>query len=87
MSIQPLKITTISCIFNTNIDITSIDLLCLGMFLELSSILIGLDINYMRNTRIVKRGITKEKKTNFYNQLTMTMNINNEIRKVKHTQT
>lgn len=84
--IKPLKICTISFSFQTNIDFSSTDLLTLALYLKCDERILGIFLNYLRDTKIIKKGFDKKepKKTSVYNQISLLLKINDkDERKVK----
>lgn len=68
---KKLSISVISFILDIGIDINSNDLLTLGLYLPIDDQVKGLELNYLRGVKIIRRGIVFNTKNNFYNQLTL----------------
>lgn len=85
--IKPLEISVLSYIANLNISLTSVDILLLATFLEIDETILGVELNYLRGVKIIRKGLQFKNKNNFYNQLTLYINFTfkekNIQRKVK----
>lgn len=82
---KELKISVMSFLAMINIDFSITDLITLARYLPINKVLLGLELNYLRGAKIIKRGETDSKtEKGFYNQLTLLINIGNKNnRKVK----
>jgi hypothetical protein len=79
MENNKLKLTTMSVIIETSISIKSIDLLILGLFLNINDKLLGIYLDYMRGVYILKKGKNISEKKGFYNQLSMIIKLDRGI--------
>lgn len=82
---KPLKVSVISYIVDINVDFTITDLLVLSMYLPINDVLLGIQLNYLRNVKNINRGVLSlsGSKNSFYNQLTLLLKVNNSEFKVK----
>lgn len=69
--IKPLNISVLSFIVDIGIPLNTIDILVLGNFLELNEVILGIELNYLRGVKKIRKGVIFNNKDNFYNQLTL----------------